>query len=47
MLAREMVFRNLFSEVDARYGLVVIDVGPSISQIQTCAMVYTERLLVS
>lgn len=46
MLAREMVFANLFSQVDEKYDLVVIDVSPSITQIQTCAMVYTKSLLV-
>jgi chromosome partitioning protein len=46
MLAREMVFNNLFSAIDAGYELVIIDVSPSITQIQTCAMVYTKTLLV-
>lgn len=46
MLAREMVFSNLFSAVDGDYDLVIIDVSPSITQIQTCAMVYTKTLLV-
>jgi chromosome partitioning protein len=46
MLAREMVFSNLFSAVDADYDLVIIDVSPSITQIQTCAMIYTKALLV-
>lgn len=46
MLAREMVFSNLFSAIDSEYDLVIIDVSPSITQIQTCAMVYTKSLLV-
>jgi chromosome partitioning protein len=46
MLARERVFDTLFSPVDRAYGLVVIDVSPSITQIQTCAMVYTRNILV-
>ena len=46
MLARERVFENLFSQVDSQYGFVVVDVSPSITQIQTCAMVYSRNLLV-
>jgi chromosome partitioning protein len=46
MLAREMVLRNLLRQFDAPYGLVVVDVSPSISQIQTSALVYAENLLV-
>lgn len=32
--------------MDDKYDLVIIDVSPSITQIQTCAIVYTKTLLV-
>jgi len=44
--AREHAFVHLFSAVDAAYDLVLIDVSPSITLLQTCAMVYAERVLI-
>lgn len=46
MLAREMVLKELLRQFDQQYGLVIVDVSPSISQIQTSALVYAENLLV-
>jgi ATPases involved in chromosome partitioning len=45
-VARERYFENLFPDYDAVYDAVIIDVAPSISLMQTCAMVYTQQLLV-
>jgi len=44
--AKEFIFANLFSQVDHAYDAVLIDVAPSINLLQTCAMVYTQNLLV-
>lgn len=46
IVAREMVFQNLFSKVDHEYDLVLIDVAPSISMLQTCALVYARQMLI-
>jgi chromosome partitioning protein len=43
---REMAFCNFFGSVDEQYDVVIIDVSPSINLLQTCAMVYTRRILV-
>jgi chromosome partitioning protein len=44
--ARERLFENLFGLYDSQYQAVVIDVAPSISLMQTCAMVYTQHVLI-
>jgi chromosome partitioning protein len=44
--AREHAFVHLFSAVDSGYDYVLIDVSPSITLLQTCAMVYAERVLI-
>ena len=44
--AREMSFSLLFSKVDEPYDIVIIDVAPSITLMQTCAMVYAQRVLI-
>lgn len=44
--AREMSFSLLFSKVDEPYDVVIIDVAPSITLMQTCAMVYAQRVLI-
>lgn len=44
--ARELTFRNLFPRVDEKYDAVLIDVAPSISLLQTCAMLYAQHLLI-
>ena len=45
-VAREHAFTQLFSAVDSAYDVVLIDVSPSITLLQTCAMVYAERVLI-
>jgi chromosome partitioning protein len=45
-LAREHAFTQIFSPVDDAYDIVLIDVSPSITLLQTCAMVYAERVLI-
>lgn len=44
--ARELTFSNLFPAVDRGYDVVLIDVAPSISLLQTCAMLYARQLLI-
>lgn len=43
---REFVFKHLLADVEKNYDAVLIDVAPSISLFQTCAMVYTQQLLI-
>lgn len=43
--ARELTFRNVFPRVDGAYDAVLIDVAPSISLLQTCAMLYAQNML--
>jgi chromosome partitioning protein len=45
-VAREHAFTQLFATVDKAYDVVLIDVSPSITLLQTCAMVYAERVLI-
>lgn len=45
-IAREQIFAQLFKPVDAAYDVVLIDVSPSITLLQTCAMVYAERVVI-
>lgn len=44
--ARERAFTHIFGQVDHAYDVVLIDVSPSITLLQTCAMVYAERILI-
>ncbi|MGH9659036.1 MAG: ParA family protein, partial [Bryobacteraceae bacterium] len=44
--AREIVLAHLLGPVEKAYGAVIIDVAPSISMIQTCAMVYAKNVLI-
>jgi chromosome partitioning protein len=46
IVGREMVFENLFSKVDREYDVVLIDVAPSISMLQNCALVYAKQMLI-
>ncbi|MBZ5596194.1 MAG: ParA family protein [Acidobacteriia bacterium] len=46
VVGREMVFENLFSKVDREYDVVLIDVAPSISMLQNCALVYARHMLI-
>jgi chromosome partitioning protein len=45
-VAREHAFSQVFSNVEKDYDVVLIDVSPSITLLQTCAMVYAERVLI-
>ncbi len=45
-VARERYFEILFPTYDQVYDAVIVDVAPSISLMQTCAMVYCQQLLV-
>jgi chromosome partitioning protein len=46
MTGGELAFIRLFGKVEFLYDAVLIDVAPSISLLQTCAMLYTRCLLV-
>jgi chromosome partitioning protein len=43
---RELTFERLFSEHEAAYDVILIDVAPSITLSQQCAMVYAQQVLV-
>ena len=43
---REFIFKHLLGEYEKNYDAVLIDVAPSISLFQTCAMVYTQQVIV-
>lgn len=45
-VARELVFQSIFPTVDGTYDVVLIDVAPSISLLQTCAMIYARQILI-
>jgi chromosome partitioning protein len=42
----EFLFQHLLADYERDYDAVLIDVAPSISLFQTCAMVYTQNVLV-
>lgn len=44
--ARELTFRNVFPNHDGKYDVVLIDVAPSISLLQTCAMIYAQNFII-
>lgn len=44
--ARELTFVNFFAPLESAYDVVIIDVAPSVSLLQTCAMMYARRVLV-
>jgi chromosome partitioning protein len=44
--AREVVLQHLLSPVEKTYDAVIIDVAPSISMLQTSAMVYAKNVLI-
>ncbi len=46
IVGREMVLENLLSKVDREYDAVLIDVAPSISMLQNCALVYARQMLI-
>ncbi len=43
---RELAFSRYFSEADRPYDAVLIDVAPSISMLQTCLMIYAQRVVI-
>jgi len=43
---REFMFKHMLGEYERNYDAVLIDVAPSISLFQTCAMVYSQQVLV-
>jgi len=43
---REQAFRRHFEKSDGMYDVVLIDVAPSISLLQTCAILYAQRLVI-
>lgn len=43
---RELTFERMFSEHEDSYDVVLIDVAPSITLSQQCAMVYAKKVLV-
>lgn len=45
-MGREMTFQTIFPQVDQDYDVVLIDVAPSITLLQTCAMIYAQQLLI-
>ena len=46
MVARERLFEDVFTNFDEVYEAVIIDVAPSISLMQACAMVYARHFLI-
>jgi chromosome partitioning protein len=42
---REFTLRNLLNSFDLPYDAVLFDLAPSITLLQTCAMIYAQRLL--
>ena len=46
IVGREMVLQNLLSKVEHAYDAVLIDVAPSISMLQNCALVYAKQMLI-
>jgi len=45
-MGREMAFEVAFGLYDQDYDVVIIDVAPSLTLFQTCAMMYTRKLLI-
>ena len=43
---REMAFDNVFPLEDRDYDVVLLDVAPSITLLQTCSMVYAKAILI-
>lgn len=46
VVARERLFEDMFTNFDEVYDCVLIDVAPSISLMQACAMVYARHFLI-
>jgi chromosome partitioning protein len=45
-VGREQAFVHLFTPVEAGYDVILFDVAPSVTLLQTCAMVYCGKALV-
>jgi chromosome partitioning protein len=45
-IGRERIFETIFAPVEEHYDAIVIDIGPSLSLMQICAMVYTTDYLI-
>jgi len=45
-IGRERIFEIMFQPFEEQYDAVIIDVGPSLSLLQICAMVYTTDFLI-
>lgn len=45
-IGRERIFENIFQPVEDHYDAVIVDIGPSLSLMQVCALVYTTDYLV-
>lgn len=45
-VGREQAFVHLFTPVEAGYDAILFDVAPSVTLLQTCAMVYCSKTLV-
>lgn len=43
---REFVFDKVFSPYEEQYDAIVVDVAPSISLLQTCAMIFCRQVLI-
>ena len=46
MTARELVFVHYFKKVEDQFDAIIFDVAPSISVLQTCALMYCRQALV-
>ncbi|MGC4053275.1 MAG: ParA family protein [Paludibaculum sp.] len=45
-IGRERIFENIFQPVEDHYDAVIVDIGPSLSLMQICALVYTTDYVV-
>ena len=45
-LYREFVFEKVFSPYETNYDAILVDVAPSITMFQTCAMIFCHRVLI-
>jgi chromosome partitioning protein len=43
---REFVFEKVFGPHESSYDAIIVDVAPSISLLQTCAMIFCRRVLI-
>jgi chromosome partitioning protein len=44
--AKELILNSLLSVAEQQYDVILFDVAPSISHIQTCAVAYTRNILI-